>query len=101
VDARGSATTLKAAVSSTAPAALLPSTVPAATTIPDPFTAYRQLIKEWDIIDAAPKDLTPDEARARALLGCQRTWPPKTVDAALAQAYSKEIAAAKVEGHCT
>lgn len=66
---------------------------------PDPFIQYQGLVASWKITDAPA--LTPDDdALARAVLGCQTTWPPRTVDAALAVAYSDVIASYRAQGHC-
>jgi hypothetical protein len=78
-----------------------PSSIPnSAVTVAaaDPYDTYQQLVTSWGITDAP--DLTRDWALARALLGCSSTWPPKTIDAALAQAYAAQIADAKKQGHC-
>jgi hypothetical protein len=47
----------------------------------DPYAIF-QTLKPAD----AP-DLSPDDALARAILGCGTEWPPGTTDAALQQAY--------------
>ena len=98
------ATTTASTIPGTIPAATpakgtaTASPVPAALTV-DPYAQYEALIVSWGIKDAPI--LTADAALARALLGCTTTWPPKTVDAALAQAYATQIADARKAGHCS
>ncbi len=78
--------------SSAAPAPNTPTTQ--APPVTDPYQAYLAL---------APADapqLTPDDAQARAMLGCGTTWAPGTVDAALQQAYAPLIEQWKTQGIC-
>lgn len=63
------------------PAGTTPS-APESPTVADPYDVW-QAIKPAD----AP-DLSPDDAFARALLGCGVQWPPGSTDHALQVAYA-------------
>ncbi len=78
--------------SSAAPAASSPTTQAAPVT--DPYQAYLALAP------ADAPELSPDDAQARAMLGCGTTWAPGTVDAALQQAYAPLIEQWKTQGIC-
>lgn len=54
-----------------------PATPPAA----DPYAAYLAANPDPSLV------LTPEDAQARALLGCGQAWAPGTIDAVLAEAY--------------
>lgn len=71
---------------------------PAATSQVDPFDRYLELVGEWGITDAP--DLSRDEARTRALLGCSEQWAPGTLDAALAEAYDDVLQPYRDQGVC-
>jgi hypothetical protein len=51
----------------------------------DPYEVYQ------GIAPAGAPNLSREDAQARALLGCETTWAPGTVDHALHQAYGPTI----------
>ncbi len=69
-------------------------TSPPASTQADPYQVYLTLAP------ADAPELTPDDAQARAMLGCGTAWAPGTVDAALQQAYAQLIEQWKKQGFC-
>ena len=87
-----------APTSSTAPTTAQEAATTAPQAAPDPYDAFQAAAKAQGI--AVPADLDRDSALVRALLGCGTTWPPKTLDALLAQAYDTQIRQAKAQGHC-
>lgn len=95
--------TVPETVPETTTSALGPSTAPPSTVEFDP-----ELAAEGDpyhvFLSLAPVGgavgMTADDASARALLGCGTTWPPGSVDAALAEAYATFIEDWKADGLC-
>lgn len=75
------------------------ASAPSTTAQIDPWETFLVLAKAQGV-EVSPT-MTRDDALARALIGCGITWPPKTVDALLAQAYSVQINEAKARGHCS
>ncbi|MCN0180116.1 hypothetical protein [Salinispora arenicola] len=60
-----------------------PAPEPPAEPAADPYEVY------LDLAPADAAELSREDAQARAMLGCGRTWAPGTVDAALAEAYAE------------
>lgn len=60
------------------------SSAPASSATPtvDPYTTYLTHIPKGE------PTLSREDASTRALLGCDRTWPPGTTDAVLHEAYA-------------
>jgi hypothetical protein len=81
------------------PAQVVAATTTLATVVAaDPYDTFTALAKADNL--EVPVDLGRDFALTRALLGCGTTWPPHTLDAALATAYAVQIGEAKKLGHC-
>ena len=67
-------------------------------TMADEYATYLQLAEGID--DPIALTISADDARLRAMLGCNRTWPEGTIDHALTTAYAPSIAAWRAEGAC-